>query len=201
MTAQSIMSEGLITVGKDVTVAEALLEMSRHGIHNLPVVDEKGAFVGLLSLRRLTNELLPTAARVGASNFQMDISFLADKSDRYGERLKELANRPVFDLLERKKKLRFCGPETPLPKLLQLLTENPTSLPVVVLEGEQRRVVGMVSSWDVLTKIAIKLLSSQEEGEGGAQAGQAGEGKEKAPGAKEETPASAGNKGEEGSQQ
>lgn len=175
MTAKSIMSSDLVTVTTDVTVADALLEMSRHRVHNIPVVDKEGAFVGLLSLRRLTHEMLPTAARMGEESFHLDIGFLSDRSDAYVTRLRKIGKRPVSDLLEKKKKLRFCNPDTPMPRLLQLLTENPTSLPVLVVEGKKRRVVGMVSNWDVLTKIAVKLLS-EPIGEAGDDPGGAMEG-------------------------
>ena len=163
MTAKSIMTDTLVTVGTDITIAEALLLMSRHRVHNLPVVDKDGGFVGLLSLRRLTHEMLPTAAHVDEANLHMDLGFLGDDSDEYLARLQEIGARPVSDLLEKKKKLRFCSPDTPMPRLLQLLSENPTSLPVLVVEGEQNRVVGMVSNWDVLTKIAVRLLAPTTE--------------------------------------
>ena len=76
MTVESLMSSDLVTVSPDDTVADALLTMSRHKVHNVPVVDSGGAFVGLVSLRWLTHELLPTAARVDAENFHFDIGFL-----------------------------------------------------------------------------------------------------------------------------
>jgi len=166
MTAKTIMTSDLVTVSPDMRVAEALLVMSEHRIHNLPVVDEEGGFVGLLSLHRLTHEMLPTAARVDAESFRMDLGFLGDNSDEYLVRLRKLGKRSVSDLLEKKKKLRFCSPDTPIPKLLQLLSENPTSLPVVVVEGKSKRVVGMVSNWDVLNKIAVVLLGEGAKSKG-----------------------------------
>jgi CBS domain-containing protein len=163
MTAQSIMSTDLTTITPDMRVGEALLIMCAHKVHNLPVVDDQGSFVGLFSLRRITHELLPMAARVDDYShlLNFDMSFVGDNADDYLERLRKIGEQPVSDLLEKKKKLRFCGPNTPIPKLLQLLSENPTSLPVVVLEGEQQRVVGMVSTWDVLTKIALSLYGEE----------------------------------------
>lgn len=178
MTTETIMTTDLVTVTTDATVAEALLAMSRHKVHNIPVVDAEGAFVGLVSLRRLTHELLPTAARVDEESFHLDIGFLTDQSDEYVKRLCKIGRRPVSALLEKKKKLRFCTPQTTIPKLLQLLYENPTSLPVLVLEGKKKRLVGMVSNWDVLTKIAVGLLDGNaeqaDEGEG-ANIGDAGD--------------------------
>jgi CBS domain-containing protein len=152
------MSSELVTITPDVTVAEALLLMSRRQVHNVPVVDEEDNFVGLFSLRRVAHEMLPTAARMDEESFHMDIAFLSDESDQFLRRLHKLGRKPASALLEKKKKLRFCEPDTPIPRLLQLLTENPTSLPVVVVEGKSRKVIGMVSNWDVLTKLAVNLV-------------------------------------------
>jgi CBS-domain-containing membrane protein len=152
------MSTDLVTVTPDVTIAEALLLMSQRQVHNIPVVDEKDNFVGLFSLRRLAHDLLPTAARVDVESFHMDLAFLSDDSDEFLRRLHEIGRKPVSELLEKKKKLRFCKPDTSIPRMLQLLTENPTSLPVVVVQGKHQKVVGMVSTWDVLTKVAVKLV-------------------------------------------
>lgn len=178
MTARTIMSTDLITVAPDVTVAEALLEMSSHQVHNIPVVDKSDAFVGLFSLRRLAHELLPTAARMDEDTFHLDIGFLSDDSDEFLKRLQKIGRKPVSALLEKKKKLRFCKPDTSIPRMLQLLTENPTSLPVVVVEGKRQKVVGMVSTWDVLTKVAVKLVQEsplEEEPDEDEEAAESGD--------------------------
>ncbi len=159
MTAKTIMSTELSTLAPDVTVGEAIRIMCAHKVHNLPVVDENGSFVGLFSLRRITHALLPMAAQVNGNLLNFDMSFVSDNSDDYLDRLKAIGDGPVSDLLEKKKKLRFCSPGTPIPRLLQLLSENPSSLPVIVVEGDKQTVVGMVSTWDVLTKIALCLYS------------------------------------------
>jgi CBS domain-containing protein len=167
MTAEKIMSTDLLTLEPEVSVGEAMLIMCANKIHNIPVVDAKGAFVGLFSLRRITHALLPMAAQVEDGAAALDMGFVTDRADAYLERLRKLGEKPVADLLEKKKKLRFCTPDTPIPRLLQLLSENPTSLPVVVLDGEKRKVVGMVSSWDVLTKIALNLYAEDTDGDCG----------------------------------
>jgi CBS domain-containing protein len=137
--------------------------MARKKVHNLPVVDADGSFLGLFSLRRITRALMPMAAQIGEDVMDFEMAFIGDDSDDYLRRLKQIGDQPVSSLLEKKKKLRFCSPDTPIPHLLQLLTENPMSLPVLVLKGKQQRVVGMVSNWDVLTKIAISLYSHLEQ--------------------------------------
>jgi CBS domain-containing protein len=162
MTVETIMSRQPVTISPDTTVARAVLEMNRHQIHNIPVIDAAGSFVGLFSLRRLAHALLPMAAQLDEETFHLDIGFLSDTSDEFIRRLQSLGRQPVSQLLEKKKKLRFCKPSTTIPRLLQLLSENPASLPVVVVEGKQKRVVGMVSAWDVLNKIALTLLANPD---------------------------------------
>ncbi len=160
MSAESIMSNDLFTLTPDVTVADALQAMCDHKVHNIPVVDREGAFVGLFSLRRITHALLPMAAQVEGGGLNIDMSFVTDSADAYLDRLLKIGHKPISEFLEKKKKLRFCKLDTPIPRILQLLSENPTSLPVLVIKGKQKKVVGMVSTWDVLTKIASSLSST-----------------------------------------
>lgn len=163
MTTKSIMSTDIVTVRPTDSVAEVLMLMCRKKIHNIPVLDEAGDFIGLFSLRRVTHALLPRAAQLDQERLLMDLNFMPDDDDELLNRLIELGRKPVSELLEKKKKLRFCGPETPIPELLKLLYDNPTSLPVLVVKGKHRHLEGMVSNWDVLTKIAVNLLSKSKE--------------------------------------
>ena len=159
MTAKSIMSTDIETLKPDDLVADALLIMCEKQVHNLPVVDDKGLFVGLFSLRRLTHSLLPKAAQLDNRLLSISLKFMPDESDELLKRLREIGKLPVSELLENKRKLRFCTPDTTLPEMLQLLDENPTSLPVLVVKGEDKHLEGMISNWDVLTRLAINLLS------------------------------------------
>ena len=163
MTAESLMSTELFTLAPDVTVAEALQAMCDHKVHNIPVVDNEGSFVGLFSLRRIAQALLPMAAQMDEDSLEVDMSFVTDTSDAYLERLLALGHKPISGLLEKKRKLRFCKPDTPIPRILQLLSENPASLPVLVVTGKHKKVVGMVSTWDVLTKITSSLFSDIDD--------------------------------------
>ena len=67
MTATTIMSTDVVTIKPDASIAKALQLMCIHSVHNLPVVDDEGTFLGLFSLRRLSRELLPKAAKLNES--------------------------------------------------------------------------------------------------------------------------------------
>ena len=164
MTTKNIMTSGLFTLKPADTVADALSLMHKKQVRNLPVVDESDVFIGLFGLRRLSSLLLPKAALMLGAHSISDLHFLPDEIMQMGDRWHEIANQPVKNFLEKKKKLLFCTPETAFPELLALLDESKdSSLPVIVVEGETRKVVGMVSSWDVLEGIIMgRLVNSKD---------------------------------------
>ena len=54
----NVMSKNVITVGKGASFAKAKSLMISHGIRHLPVVDEEGYLTGILTLRRILDELV-----------------------------------------------------------------------------------------------------------------------------------------------
>lgn len=159
MTTKKIMTSRVVTLRPTDKVADALLLMREHHVRNLPVVDDSGAFIGLFGVRRLSRLLLPQAA-VDLRRYNVsDLSFLPDELVQMSERWQQVAREPVERFLEKEKKLLFCTPDTSFPQLLELLEQSKdSSLPVIVLEGSARKLVGMVSVWDVLEGIIMKLL-------------------------------------------
>ncbi len=164
MTTDRIMTSRVITMRPDDNVADALSMMRKHHVRNLPVVDDGGEFVGLFGVRRLSRLLLPRAA-VDLSRFNVDdLSFLPDEMAQLSERWHEIAKQPVARFLEKKKKLTFCTPETSFPQLLEMLEQSKdSSLPVIVVMGGTKKLVGMVSVWDVLEGIIWELLADSSE--------------------------------------
>jgi acetoin utilization protein AcuB len=158
------MTSALFTLSPTDTVAEAFTLMQKRKVRNLPVVDASGAFIGLFGLRRLSQLLLPKAAMdLGAYSIS-DLHFLPDEVVQDNDRWHEISEQPVANFLEKKKKLLFCTPETALPEMLALLDKcKDSSLPVIVVEGDTKKVVGMVSSWDVLEAIFMGSLINAED--------------------------------------
>lgn len=158
MPTKTIMTRNLVTLPPSATVAEALWLMHERQTRSIPVVDEKGCFLGLFGVRRLSRLLLPEAGGIGLTGLT-NLGFLPDNEDKLSERLRKAGQRPVSDYLEKKKKLAFCGPDTPFPKLLRLLEDSKdTSLPVIIVEGDEQKLVGVVSAWDVLERLALAML-------------------------------------------
>ena len=159
MTTESIMTSRLITLRPADKVADALQIMHRHHVRNLPVVDENGSFIGLFGIRCLSRLLLPGAARDLDRYSISDLGFLPDETAQMAKRWHTIASQPVANFLEKEEKLFFCTPETTFPQLLELIDRSRnSSLPVIVVTGKTRKLVGMVSAWDILEGFVMKLL-------------------------------------------
>ena len=160
MTAKNIMSFRLIKLSPADRVCDALKIMHTHQIRNLPVVDDDGQFIGLFGIRRMITLLLPKAAQI---NFGLkELNFMPDEVEVLYERLGKIGNKPVTEFLEKKKHLLFCKPSTSFPEVLELLEQNPgSSLPVIVVKGKKKKLVGMVSAWDILDKLVMNIFSGE----------------------------------------
>jgi acetoin utilization protein AcuB len=164
MTTKSIMKTGLFTLKPSDTVAYAMTLMHEHHLRNLPVVDEEGSFIGLFGLRRLSHLLLPRAAQNLGKHSISSLHFLPDEVVQMGDRWHKIADQPVENFLEKQSKLLFCKPGTAFPELLALLDESKdTSLPVIVVKGKSKKLVGMVSTWDVLEGIIMGRLVNHDD--------------------------------------
>ena len=60
-----IMTPDPLTLNPDESVADALKKMYHAHVRSLPVVDAEGSFIGLFSICRLVEVLLPEAAMAG----------------------------------------------------------------------------------------------------------------------------------------
>ena len=54
---EQVMTKNVATVGEEASLEEARRLIISHGIRHLPVVDSKGELAGLLSVRKLLDEL------------------------------------------------------------------------------------------------------------------------------------------------
>ncbi|MFF3200999.1 CBS domain-containing protein [Streptomyces sp. NPDC002962] len=63
-TAGGVMSAPAVTVRADATVAEAARLMTEHRVERLPVVDEEGSLVGIVTRRDLLQVFLRTDAEI-----------------------------------------------------------------------------------------------------------------------------------------
>ena len=163
MTVDAIMTRDVVTLKATDTVSHGLRVMHEEHVRTLPVVDDDGRFLGLFGIRQVVHLLLPKAAQIeyGLTN----LSFMPDDLGELLHRLQQVGQKPVADFLAPATDVLSCKPSTPMPEVLELLHQSfNTSLPVVIVEGSENRVVGMVSSWDVLERLVVNVFGDVVEG-------------------------------------
>src|SRR5438067_13823882 len=144
MRAHQIMTPQVITVGAETTVIEAIKLMLRHHISGLPVVDDTGRLIGIVSegdfIRR---------AEIGTQHKRGRwLSFLAGPDCIAADFARE-HGRKVGDIMTPNPKTVSEG--TPLDEVVQIMQTRSIKR-VPVMRGD--RLVGILTRTDFLPAIA-----------------------------------------------
>ena len=146
LVARDIMNRELIRVDASATLDHALSTILQHRVRNLPVVDDKGRYLGLIGMNSIIRALLPRAVTLegGLTSAPFAMDSLGDLRERFDH----ARSHPVTEFLEEDQKV--LEPDTPLIETILDLYHNKGSLPVV----DKGMLVGMVSSVEVLGRFA-----------------------------------------------
>jgi CBS domain-containing protein len=143
MTARLVMNDRPITLRQTDQLRDAAEIILTHHFRNVPIVDEGGRYLGVISSNRLLASILPKAATMDEG--MADLSFMKDTIEDLRERWREAEHLTVTEFIDTS--LRTVPPDASLAETLLALYQNRTSLPVV--EEETGRLVGIVSHWGV----------------------------------------------------
>ncbi|MGP0092419.1 MAG: CBS domain-containing protein [Xanthobacteraceae bacterium] len=144
MNAADVMTQGVITVGSDSSVLEAVQLMLQHRISGLPVVDKKGELLGIVSegdlLRR--TETGTQRRRPRWLEFLIGPGKLANEYvHASGRKVNEVMTPSVTTAAE----------DTPLEQIVELMERHQIKR-VPVMRG--REVVGIVTRANLLRALA-----------------------------------------------
>lgn len=145
MKAQDIMSRRVITVRRDSELREAIATMLEHGISGLPVTDENGALVGMLTegdlLRR--SELGTQRHRPRWLEFLIGPGKLAaEYTHAHG--------RTVADAMS--ESLYYATPDMPLQQVVEMMEKQRIKRVPVLEDG---RLVGIITRANLLRALAL----------------------------------------------
>lgn len=133
---EELMTKEVITLGPDDTVAKALATMRDNAISRIPVVDEEGKLLGLVTLHDLI-------IRFMKPRFKAQFGEVAgEKIPPFSTQLREVMIRGVITI----------GPEASIKEAIGSLVENDID-GLVVVDGENR-VVGILTTKDLLLPIS-----------------------------------------------
>lgn len=145
------------TLKPDNTVEEALKLFEERNIRNVPVVDDKGEFLGLFGLRQIVLNLLPKAATMekGLDN----LNFVVDAAPGIAKRLRKLHPVTVGEIMNAD--ASYVHEETSTIEALRVMSEKGS--PVVVVEKDSKRFKGIISRKTLLANLYEILDEIEKE--------------------------------------
>jgi CBS domain-containing protein len=143
----NIMSRDVLTVGPNSPVGRIARLMSEHGISGLPVVNEAGQVLGVVTeldmIARNTRFKMPTFFVI------LDSIIYLETPQHFQERLSHVLGTTAEEIMS--KPAVTIGPDATIEELAELMIDqrkNP--IPVV----ENNRLVGIVSRSDIVSLMA-----------------------------------------------
>lgn len=151
MKAQDIMTREIITVRWNATIGDIAELLIRHGISGVPVVDDGGALLGIVSegdlLHKEANPRLPNYVNLlGAVIYYNGV-------ERYREDFKKIMAGQAADIMT--EKVISVSEEAEVTDIAQIMLEKNIKRVPVVKDG---RLVGIISRADI-----IRLLINVNE--------------------------------------
>lgn len=143
LTARDIMTREVITITDDSTVKELARLLAIHQISGVPVIDDKGRLVGVVTESDLifqTKKLhIPTVITI------LDSVFYLENPDKMGEEMKKMVGAKVKDILTSSP--LTVNEDTPLDEIATMMAEkNVHTLPVV----NKEILVGVIGKKDII---------------------------------------------------
>jgi len=140
--ARDLMRRDLTSLEPDTLVHEAIYIMEQSGLSTLPVVDEEGKLVGIITEHDLIQAALP-------EYFEMlhSVTFLPNLN-QIQKRLREMAFRPVSEYMKEVFSVHLDDEDLHIADLL--IRKRLKQIPVVDGEGH---LVGVIRRIDLLSRL------------------------------------------------
>lgn len=148
-TVADAMTRELLTVTPETPLSEAVQLLVKHRISGLPVLDSKGALLGVLSETDLMWQA--TGAPLPAYIMLLDSVIYLKNPTQYTEELHKALGQTVGEVMNHGK-VTTIQPDVPLQDAARLMhSKKAVRLPVVDASGE---LVGILTQGDIVQAIA-----------------------------------------------
>lgn len=143
LTAKAIMSTDVISVFCQTSVAELAELLTTHHINGVPVVDEAGKLIAVVTESDLIDQSkklhIPTVITI------LDSVFYLENPDRMEDEMKKIAGTKVGDICSGPPKT--VSPDTQLDEIATIMAEsNIHTLPVL----DEGKLVGVIGKKDII---------------------------------------------------
>ncbi len=148
MIARDIMVLQVHTVSPECTIGEVLRRFAELGCQAFPVLDEEKTLLGTLNFWQILEQAIPAYIIKGD---MPDIRFAPDLA-QFHEHLEELKLKPVIQVMNPHPPT--VHPDDSVLACAALIMKTPKTVYLLpVVEGD-RRLVGIISAWDIIKEIA-----------------------------------------------
>ena len=143
LTAGDIMTTQIHTVHQDTEIKALAKLFVEHRVNALPVVDDGGSLVGMVTQTDLVEQDKPLHIPTVISLFDWVIYLESPK--KFMEAVRKVTARKVDEICSTD--VVTCSPETPVSEIASLMVDNKVHLVPVVKEGQM---MGVVARLDVI---------------------------------------------------
>jgi CBS-domain-containing membrane protein len=143
LTAKDIMTREVCSVREETDLKELAALFVEHNYKTLPVVDEAGSLVGIVSQTDLIEQDKPLHIPTVISLFDWVIYLESPKA--FVDEVRKVSARKVGGICARE--VVTCTPDTPIEEVASLMVEHKIHL-LPVLDGT--RLVGVVARLDII---------------------------------------------------
>ncbi len=142
-TAGDIMTTQIHTVHRDTEIKTLAKLFIDHNVNAMPVVDDDGGLVGIVSQTDLVEQDKPLHIPTVISLF--DWVLYLESPKKFIEEVRKVTARRVGEICSQD--VVTCSPDTPVSSVASLMVDNKAHL-VPVLDGG--RMVGVVARLDII---------------------------------------------------
>lgn len=143
LTASDIMTTQIHTVHQDTEIADLAKLFVEHKVNAMPVVDDNGSLVGMVTQTDLVEQDKPLHIPTVISLFDWVIYLESPK--KFSEEVRKVTARKVGEICTTD--VVTCTSETPVSTVASLMVDNKVHLIPVVTDGQM---VGVVARLDVI---------------------------------------------------
>jgi CBS domain-containing protein len=158
MQVRDIMIRNVITAKHSTTVKELISLLETNRIGGVPVVDDKGNLVGIVSDGDIVRFLSPRQEKIYLAYY---VTYV-EEAQKIEDVLKERMNTPIEKIMV-KKHIKTLAPDEDFESAIRLISRHHfKKIPVVNGAG---RVVGIISRGDIIHNLSKSIFieeSAQE---------------------------------------
>ena len=149
MQAKDLMRENVITVGKEAVLKEAALLMSKNRVSGLPVVEDNGDIIGIIT----DSDILRYRQKINLPEYMRLLEYFIEEIDPESieDNIRVILNKRVKDVMTTR--LITVTEDTYIGQIISKFAEHHISrIPVV----KKKKLVGIIAREDVIRAFAEK---------------------------------------------